>query len=98
MTTKTDMPIDKAHAERIKTAMRQDRELASVTTIRAAIVDVIDGGWTCGKGCDLKHPWSFPTEMFARDRQPSDEDLALRVRFTDAVCERIVTLQRLGLK
>ena len=66
---------------------------ASVTTIRAAISDLLDAGWQCGNGCDLHHPWNFRTEMFPGDAEPTDLDIELRGKFIDAVIARISDLQ-----
>jgi hypothetical protein len=86
-------PLTHTHAQRILTAIREDRQMASITTVRAALFDVIDAGWQCSRSCDLRHPWAFPTEMFAGDAQPNDDDLQLRDRFVDAVIARIAQLQ-----
>lgn len=73
------------------------RLFADESAIRAAIADVIDGGWQCGNSCDLRHPWRFKTEMFSGDEQPTDADIEHRTRFMDAVCARLATLQSHGL-
>ena len=69
-------------AERILTTVRQDQQLASVTTIRAAIMDTVDGA--------AFYKWMWDTDV--------DNANKTRVEFADAVCARITTLQRLGLK
>lgn len=79
--------------QRLTMAMARDRQVASVTVVRAALADVLDGGYQCSRGCDLKHPWLFPTELFPGDKQPTDDDLGLRERFLDAVTARIAELQ-----
>jgi hypothetical protein len=66
---------------------------ADAATIRAAIADVVDAGWQCGKGCDLRHPWMFPTEMFPGDEEPNANDIELRGKFIDAVTARLHELQ-----
>jgi hypothetical protein len=68
-------------------------QVVSVFVVRAAIADVLDAGWQCEHGCDLRHPWMFPTEMFAGDDVPTDDDLLQRECFMDAVCARITALQ-----
>src|ERR1044072_2057941 len=88
-----ELNLDHNHTQRILTALSNDKRFASLTTIRAAIADVVDAGWQRGEGCDLKHPWRFPTEMFDGAEQPTDDDLLLREKFLDAVCQRIAELQ-----
>lgn len=66
---------------------------ADVATIRAAIADTLDSGWQCSKGCDLHHPWMFPTEMFPGGEEPNANDIELRGKFMDAVVVRLVELQ-----
>lgn len=66
---------------------------ADAATIRAAIADTLDEGWQCSKGCDLRHPWMFPTEMFPGDEEPNANDIELRGRFTDTVLRRLRELQ-----
>lgn len=74
--------IDPAHADRILTAWKQDRAFASLTTVRAAIADVLD----VGDGSDYQW-WSFyQTE--------AEHQTAHRQAFMDAVCKRIAELQR----
>lgn len=66
-------------------AIENDRKFASLTTIRAAIMDVIDGG--CQHADSLTHEWQFnnPDEDFANGQ---------RCDFVDAVSRRIVELQQ----
>lgn len=63
--------------------------------IRAAILDVIDGGNKCSTNCDMKHEWMFPTERFAGDDPPTAADVEMRMRFCDAVVVRIQQLRQL---
>jgi hypothetical protein len=87
--TTTLSPVE----QRILAGIQQDQTCASVTVVRAALDDVIDAGYQCSKGCDLRHSWTFRTEAFIGDAQPTDEELELRMKFTDAVVERIAELQ-----
>jgi len=76
--------LDPARAQRILAAMENDKKFASLTTIRAAIMDVIDAG--CRHSDSLTHEWRFDN---------ADEDFAneQRCNFVDAVCQRIAELQ-----
>lgn len=61
---------------------------AGVATIRAAILDVLDNGWTClSTNCGMKHPFHF---------DPNDEGMeeeSVRYNFAGLVIARIAELQ-----
>lgn len=77
--------LDQTTARNILAAIENDRRFASLTTIRAAIMDVIDVG--CLHLDNFTHEWQFYN---------ADEDFASgqRCDFTDAVCRRIAELQQ----
>jgi hypothetical protein len=81
-----EMVHDNGVEQRILTAIKQDRHLASLAVVRAAIADVLDAG----------RPSAFSTErgwQFDSDDE-SDEESALRLDFIEAVCVRIAQLQQ----
>jgi acyl transferase domain-containing protein len=82
-----DAEIDPAVLERISAAISQDQAFASLTTVRAAIADVLDAGCSC---TNEKHPW----EMDDTTAEELDVTSGQRVRFIDDVCRRILELQR----
>lgn len=70
---------------RILTAIERDQRLASLTTVRAAVADVLYAGYRFknhAKPC----PWLF-------FHGESDKQAELRERFMDAVVQRITALQ-----
>jgi hypothetical protein len=75
-------------------AIENDGRYASVSTVRAAIFDVIDGGCTCG--ASEKHPWELD-EVHVGSKETSEtiEEIVdmQRERFVDSVCTRITQLQ-----
>jgi hypothetical protein len=77
--------LDQGTAYNILAAIENDKRFASLTTVRAAIMDVIDTG--CQHADSLTHEWQFNN---------TDEDFAngQRCDFTDAVCRRIAELQQ----
>jgi hypothetical protein len=79
--------IDPAVLQRISTAIRRDQTFASLTTVRAAIADVLDVGCSCA---NEKHSW----ELDDTTAEELDVTNGQRVRFMDAVCARILALQR----
>jgi hypothetical protein len=81
-----DAEIDFAVLERISTAISRDQTFASLTTVRAAIYDVIDKGSFSGW-------WALYDEG---DNPEVTEDMINQERcdFVDAVCARILALQR----
>lgn len=70
----------------------------SVETIRAAIFDVIDGGYQCDQAyglvrgglieCNLWHPWQFTFTV-----PETDDENQRRAAFVDSVIARIVELK-----
>jgi hypothetical protein len=69
--------LDSDHAQRILAAIENDKRFASLTTIRAAIADVVDGA-------------EFYQWMWDKDE---DNANAVRQEFMDAVAQRIAQLQ-----
>lgn len=72
---------------RVLEGVRDTAKVASMATVRAAVADILDAGWQCAKGCDIKHAWRF---------YPDDEselETANRERFINAVAARITRLQ-----
>jgi hypothetical protein len=82
-----DAEIDPAVLQRVSTAISQDQAFASLTTVRAAIADVLDAGCSC---TNEKHPW----ELDDTTAEELDVTNGQRVRFIDDVCRRILALQR----
>jgi hypothetical protein len=78
--------IDPAVLQRISAAITRDQTFASLTTVRAAIYDVIDKGSFSGW-------WELYDEG---DNPEVTEDMVNQERcdFVDAVCARILALQR----
>jgi hypothetical protein len=78
--------IDPAVLQRISAAIARDQAFASLTTVRAAIYDVIDKGSFSGW-------WALYDEG---DNPEVTEDMVNQERcdFVDAVCARILELQR----
>jgi hypothetical protein len=73
--------IDPEVKQRISTAIRQDQTFASLTTVRAAIFDVIDAG-----------RWEFYEQLsFGITQDRANEQ---RCDFVDAVSKRILQLQQ----
>jgi hypothetical protein len=79
--------IDPAVLERISAAITRDQTFASLTTVRAAIADVLDAGCSC---TNEKHQW----ELDDTTAEELDVTNGQRVRFIDDVCARILELQR----
>jgi hypothetical protein len=81
-----DAEIDPAVLEHISAAITRDQTFASLTTVRAAIYDVIDKGSFSGW-------WELYDEG---DNPEVTEDMVNQERcdFVDAVCARILALQR----
>jgi hypothetical protein len=85
-----DAEIDPAVLQRISAAISQDQTFASLTTVRAAVMDVIDSGdpnmagriWFFYERINGMKIWN---EEFANQQ---------RCDFVDAVCRRIFELQR----
>jgi len=78
--------VEPKHLHRILHALDNDRRFASLTTIRAALFDVIDDDdGTC---------WRFYPAMFANDNLALDEANERRCAFVDAVTAHIAELQR----
>jgi hypothetical protein len=73
-----DAEIDPAVLQRVSTAISQDQAFASLTTVRAAIADVVDGAEF--------YQWMWDTNEVNAN--------AVRGEFMDAVCARILALQR----
>lgn len=67
---------------------QQGQNFASVATVRAAILDILDNGWTClSTNCGLKHPFHF---------DPNDEGMeeeSVRYNFASLIIARITELQ-----
>jgi hypothetical protein len=84
--TATGDKLDPGVNHRILTAIRQDQTFASLTTVRAAIYDVIDKGSFSGW-------WELYDEG---DNPEVTEDMVNQERcdFVDAVCARTLALQR----
>jgi hypothetical protein len=82
-----DAEIGPAVLKRISAAITRDETFASLTTVRAAIADVLDAGCSC---TNEKHPW----ELDDTTAEELDVTNGQRVRFIDDVCRRILELQR----
>jgi hypothetical protein len=73
-----DAEIDPAVLQRISAAITRDQTFASLTTVRAAIADVVDGAEF--------YQWMWDTNEVNAN--------AVRGEFMDAVCARVLELQR----
>jgi hypothetical protein len=81
-----EMVHDNGVEQRILTAIKQDRHLASLTVVRAAIADALDTGPPPVDG--HKCYWLFDHE----DEGESESEN--RAQFIDAVAQRVTQLQQ----
>lgn len=85
-TATKDAEIDPATLQRISTAIRQDQTFASLTTVRAALADVMDVGPPPID--NRKCYWLFDHE------DEGEGESETRMQFIDAVERRILQLQQ----
>jgi hypothetical protein len=85
-----DAEIDPAVLQRISAAITRDQTFASLTTVRAAVMDVIDSGDPNMAG----RIWFFYERINGMEIWNEEFANQQRCDFVDAVCARILALQR----
>lgn len=61
-----------------------------LSRLRQIITTTIADGWQCGKGCDLRHPWSFNSADTDLERNDAEFDKQRREQFIETIITRII--------
>jgi hypothetical protein len=79
--------------QRVREGIANDQSPASLTTVRAALADVLDRGESCAiytgvdRQCDIRHSWEFDPN------DESEDETENRELFINAIVRRIAELQ-----